>query len=61
MLYMSRAGESRTARRWAWLNRPVESLDNPVKRYPDSRLVVPGTRTRKSRWAIRRRVVRPAF
>ncbi len=61
MLYMSRARESRMARRWAWLNRPVESLDNPVKRYLGNRPVGPGARTRKSLWAIRRRVVRPAF
>lgn len=45
-LYMSQARVSRTARRWAWLNRPmwspdnpIWSLDNPVKRYLRNRPV----------------------
>ncbi len=61
MLYMSRAEESRMARRRAWLNRPFESLDTAVKRYLGSRSVGPGTQSRKSLWAIRPRVLRPAF
>lgn len=32
-LYMSEGKVSRRARRWAWANRPAESIDNPVRRY----------------------------
>lgn len=61
MLYMSQARDSRRARRWAWRNRPVESLDNPVKRYLGNRSVGPGLWKRPSQWDLRRRLVlRPA-
>lgn len=62
MLYMSQAGDSRRARRWAWQNRPVESLDNPVKRYLGNRSVGPGLWKRASQGSLRRRYfLRPAF
>lgn len=61
MPYMSQAGVSRRARRWAWANRPPESLDNPVKKYLGNRSVAPGSWNRRSRWALRRKVLRPAF
>lgn len=61
MLYMSRASESRRARRWAWANRPLESLDNPVKRYLGNRSVGPNLRNLISHEALRRKVLRPAF
>lgn len=62
MLYMSQARVSRSARRRAWLNRPLESLDNPVKRYLGNRSVGPGLWRRLPRWTMRRlRVLRPAF
>lgn len=60
MLYMSRATVSRMARRRAWLNRPLESLDNPVKRYLGNRSVGPDLRNRISHEALRRRELRPA-
>lgn len=60
MLYMSPARESRRARRWAWANRPVESLDNPVKRYLGNRPVGPALQKRTPRLAYRR-VVRAAW
>lgn len=40
MLYMSNARVSRRARRWAYANRPYESIDNPVKRYLGNKLPV---------------------
>jgi len=62
MLYMSQARDSRRVRRWAWQNRPVESLDNPVKRYLGNRSVGPGLWKRASRWRLRRRYfLRPAY
>lgn len=62
MLYMSQARVSRRARRWAWLNRPLEPVDNPVRRYLGSRSVGPGLWKRQSRWwTMRRKVLRPAF
>lgn len=67
MLYMSRASESRRARRWAWANRPLESLDNPVRRYLGNRSVGPNLRNLISHEALRphealrRKVLRPAF
>ena len=60
MLYMSPARESRRARRWAWANRPVESLDNPVKRYLGNRPVGPSLQKRNPRRAYRL-VLRPAW
>lgn len=54
MLYMLPARESRRARHWAWANRPVESLDNPVKRYLRNRAVGPALRKRAPRPAYRR-------
>lgn len=60
MLYMSQAKISRRMKRWAWANRPVMSLDNPVKRYLGNRSVGPGLWTRDSRFAIQRNVLRPA-
>ena len=61
MLYMSQARTSRRGRRWTWANRPLESLDNPVKRYLGNRSVGPGLWNRRSREAWRRQVLRPAF
>lgn len=62
MLYMSQAWESRQARRWAWANRPHESIDNPVKRYLGRRSVGPGLWKRASQWANGRRfILRPAY
>lgn len=61
MLYMSQARESRRARRWAWANRPLESLDNPVKRYLGNRSVGPDLRERISHQALWRKELRPAF
>lgn len=59
MLYMSQGQASRRSRRWAWANRPVDSLDNPVKRYLRDRAVGSGLRNNR-RWALGRLVVRPA-
>lgn len=62
MLYMSQARESRQARRWAWANRPYESIDNPVKRYLGRRSVGPGLWKRASRLVTGRSLVlRPTF
>lgn len=61
MLYMSRAGISRRTRRWMGANRPIETPDDPVRRYPGNRSVGPGSRRRESRWALRPKVLRPAF
>jgi hypothetical protein len=62
MLYMSQARSPRRARRWAWANRPIQSLDNPVKRYLGNRSVGPGLWKRPSRWSFRRKWrLRPAF
>jgi hypothetical protein len=41
-LYMSEGKVSRRARRWAWANRPAESIDNPVKKYLRNRDNWPG-------------------
>lgn len=59
MLYMSQAEASRRSRRWAWAHRPVESLENPVKRYLRDRSVGSGLRTNR-RWAWGRLMLRPA-
>ena len=61
MLYMSQANISRWAKRWAWANRPLEVLDNPVRRYLGNRSVGPGLWKRARRLTIRRYVLRPAF
>lgn len=62
MLYMSQATVSRRARQWAWANRPISSLDNPVKRYLGNRSVGPGLWKRASQWATKRRLfLRPAY
>jgi hypothetical protein len=58
MLDMSQAEDSRKPRRWAWANRPVESLENPVKRYLRDRSV--GSGLRKNRRWSGRLVIRPA-
>ena len=61
-LYMSEGRVSKSARRWAWANRPIESLDNPVKRYLRNRRNWRGPkeadRSLRSRW---RWIARPAF
>lgn len=61
MLYMSQAKVSRRAKLWARLNRPLETLDSPVKRYLGNRSVGPGLWRRQSRWTFRRNILRPAF
>ncbi len=33
MLNVSQSRTSRHFRRWAWAHRPLQKLDNPVKRY----------------------------
>ena len=60
MLYMSQAEASRRSRRWAWANRPVASLENPVKRYLRDRSVGSGLHKNR-RWAMGRLMVRPAI
>ena len=62
MLYMSQAGVSRRIMRWAWHNRPISPLDNPVKRYLGNRSVGPGLWKWLSQW-IRggRLILRPAI
>lgn len=61
MLYMSNAKASRRARRWAYANRPYESIDNPVKRY------LGGKRPIRKKWfaefrrTLGSRSLRPAF
>ncbi len=61
MLYMSQANTSRRARRWAWANRPIESLDRPVKRYLGNRSVGSGLWKREFRIRLRKNILRPAF
>ena len=61
MLYMSQANTSRRARRWSWANRPLESLDNPVKRYLGNRAVGYGLRQKLPRMGLGRLTVRPAI
>ena len=60
MLYMSRGNVSRRARRWSWANRPIDSLDNPVKRYLGNRAMGHGLRQREPRPGTGRLIVRPA-
>lgn len=60
-LYMSEGRMSRSARRWAWANRPIESLDNPVKRYLRNRRIGSGPKESYGRLRARLRwIVRPA-
>jgi hypothetical protein len=59
MLYMSQAEASRSSRRWAWANRPLQSLENPVKRYLRDRSVGSGL-NRSRRWVMGRMILRPA-
>jgi hypothetical protein len=33
MLFRLNPNTTRQARRWAWVDRPYESIDNPVKKY----------------------------
>jgi len=61
MLQMTRAELSRMLRSHVWANRPVEALDNPVKRYLGNRSVGPGLWKRSPRWTFRSDVLRPAF
>ena len=61
MLYMSQARDSRRARRWAWANRPIQSLDTPVKRYLGNRAVGPGLWKRPVRWVWKLEKLRPAY
>jgi len=60
MLNMSQARTSRRFRPSAWANRPLESLDNPVKRYLGNRSVGPGLWQRATRRTVERMVLRPA-
>lgn len=60
MLYMSNSRISRQARRWAWANRPFESIDSPVKRYLRER-PVNSTRMRRFQRVFGRMSLRPAF
>ena len=59
-LYMSQANTSRRARRWSWANRPIESLDNPVKRYLGDRGLGHGLLQKRPRLGMGRLIVRPA-
>jgi hypothetical protein len=61
MLYMSNAKASRRARRWAYANRPYESIDNPVKRYLGSRRPVRKVWITDFRRTLGSRLLRPAF
>jgi hypothetical protein len=62
MLYMSNARVSRRARRWAYANRPYESIDNPVKRYLGNKLPVSKrSRVTRFRRALGSGKLRPAF
>ncbi len=62
MLYMPQAEVSRAWRYLAWAKRPLESLDNPVRRYLGNRSVGPGLWKRQSPWTFwRNSVLRPAF
>lgn len=61
MLYMSNAKASRRARRWAYANRPYESIDNPVKRYLGSKRPVRKAWIAEFRRTLGSRLLRPAF
>jgi hypothetical protein len=61
MLYMSNAKASRRARRWAYANRPYESIDNPVKRYLGSKRSVRKVWIAEFRRTLGSRLLRPAF
>jgi hypothetical protein len=61
MLYMSNATVSRRARRWAYANRPHESIDNPVKRYLGSKRPVRRVWIADFRRTLGSRSLRPAF
>lgn len=61
MLYMSNAKASRRARRWAYANRPYESIDNPVKRYLGSKRPVRKMWIAGFRRTLGSRSLRPAF
>jgi len=62
MLCMSQARESHRIPSWARVNRPIQPLDNPVKRYLGNRSVGPGLWRRPSRWRHRRKIyLRPAL
>lgn len=58
MLY-SNTDISRWARRWAWANRPQDSIDNPVRRYLKRRSVAQGSRAESFRRAFS--PLRPAY
>lgn len=60
MLY-SNARISRRARRWAWANRPQDSIDNPVKRYLRNRPVAANPWAERFRRALERMALRPAY
>lgn len=60
-LYMSEGRVSRAARRWAWANRPLQALDNPVKRYLGNRPAWRGPKEAHRRFVARWRwMMRPA-
>ena len=61
VLYSSNARVSRRASRWAWANRPVESIDSPVKRYLQNRPVDQRSRAMRFRRAAGRKMLRPAY
>jgi hypothetical protein len=61
MLYMSNAKASRRAQRWAYANRPYESIDNPVKRYLGSKRPVRKVWIAEFRRTLGSRLLRPAF
>ena len=61
MLYTSNAKASRRARRWAYANRPYESIDNPVKRYLGNKRPVRKSWITEFRRALGSGRLRPAF
>lgn len=61
MLDMTRAKTSHRGRSSRWANPPLESPDNPVKRYLGNRSFGPGSWARRSRSAPRRNQLRLAF
>jgi len=61
MLYIPQAKGSHQVTRWAWVKSPIQSLDNPVKRYLGNRAVGPGLWKRPVRWVWTLETLRPAF
>ncbi len=61
MLNMSQSRTSRQLRRWAWVHHPLQTLDNPVKRYLGNLSLGNTRRPTVSLRGIGRFTVRPAI